>query len=225
MKERCRKIYEVICGAKKLSIRQISRITKIPKSSAHRQKKRIEKRNTFLESHLWETGDGQNFMHRLVIAVILVFGVMCGADAGKISFFFKLIRMFTHVGISESSIRNIADKIENKLIEYQKRHEGAVNPEKPLEVIVGADETFSNKIILVLMELASGYIFIEEEAADRTYSTWMEKVPDVINKTGLQIKYVVSDRAEALIKLALIGSPILFLPHLYAICNEITSFK
>ena len=167
MKERCRKIYEVICGAKKLSIRQIGRITKIPKSGTHRHKMRIEKRNIYPESHLWETEEGQNIMHRLVIAVILVFGVMCGAGAGKIRFFFKLIRIFTHVGISESSIRNIADEIEKELIEFQKRHEGAINPEKPLEVIVGADETFSDEIILVLMELASGFIFIEEEASDR----------------------------------------------------------
>ena len=136
MKERCRKIYEVICDAKKLSIRQISRITKIPKSSAHRQKKRIEKRNVYLESHLWEPEEGQNFMHRLVIATILVFGVMCGVGAGKIRFFFKLIRIFTHVGISESSIRNIANEIEKELIEFQKRHEVAINPEKLLEVIL-----------------------------------------------------------------------------------------
>jgi len=33
MKERCRKNYEVLCGAKKLSIIQISRKTQIPKSS------------------------------------------------------------------------------------------------------------------------------------------------------------------------------------------------
>ena len=50
MKERCRKIYEVICGAKKLSIRQIGRITKIPKSGTHRHKMRIEKRNIYPES-------------------------------------------------------------------------------------------------------------------------------------------------------------------------------
>ncbi len=221
MKERCRKIYEVICCAKKISIRQISRITKIPKSSTHRQKKRIEKRNIYSESHLWETAEGQKFMHRLVIATILVFGVMCGVGAGKISFFFKLIRIFTHVGISESTIRNIADEIENKLIEFQKGHEGAINPEKPLEVIVGADETFSDEIILVLMELASGYIFIEEVASDRTYATWMEKVQDVISKMGLRIKYVVSDRAKALIKLALKGIKCLSVPDLFHAGNEI----
>ncbi len=221
MKERCKKIYNVLCGAKKFSIRQISRLTDIPKSSVHRHKRRIERRNIYPESHLWETEEGQKFIHRLVIAVILVFGVMCGAGAGKIGFFFKLIRIFTHVSVSESSIRNIAHEIENKLIEFQKLHEEGITLEKPLEVIVGADETFFNKIILVLMELGSGYIFIEEEASDRTYSTWMEKVQNIVNKIGIRIKYVVSDRAKALIKLALKGIKCLSVPDLFHAGNEI----
>ena len=70
---------------------------------------------------------------------------------------------------------------------------------------MGADETFFNDMILVFMDLASGYIFFEEEAQNRSYETWMEKVQKTINKLGISIKYVVSDRAKALIKLALKG--------------------
>ena len=77
--------------------------------------------------------------------------------------------------VSNKSGRNIAKEIEKKIIEFQKLHEGDINFEKPLEVIVSADVTFFDKIILVLMEPASGYIFIEEVATDRTYTTWMEK--------------------------------------------------
>ncbi len=221
MRERRSKIFKLLCSAKNLSIRQISKLTDIPKSSTHRHKKVIEARNIYPESSFWETSDGQKYQRRLVIATILIFGVMCGAGAGKIRLFFKLIRIFTHVGISESAIRNIAKEIENKLIEFKKLHEGAVNFEKPLEVIVGADETFFDKIILVLMDLASGYIFIEEEASDRTYATRMEKVQDVIGKIGLRIKYVVSDRAGALIKLAIKGIKSLSVPDLFHASNEI----
>ena len=221
MRERRSKIFNLLCSAKNLSIRKISKLTDIPKSSAHRHKKVIEAGNLYPESCFWETPEGQKYQHRLVIATILIFGVMCGVGAGKIRFFFKLIRIFTHVGISESSIRKISNEIEKKIIEFQKQHEGSVNFEKPLEVIVGADETFFDKIILVLMELASGYIFIEEEASDRTYATWMEKVQNVINKIGLRIKYVVSDRAKALIKLAQKGIKSLSVPDLFHASNEI----
>jgi len=71
------------------------------------------------------------------------------------------------------------------------------------------------------MELASGYIFIEEEASDRTYATRMEKVLDVTSKIGLRIKYVVSDRAKALIKLALKGINCPSVPDLFHAGNEI----
>ncbi len=150
---------------------------------------------------------------------------MCGAGAGKIRFHFKSIRLFTHVGISESTIGNIADEIENKIIEFQKPHEGAVKFENRLEVIVGADETFSDNIIPVLMEPASGYIFIEEVASDRTYATRIEKVQKVIGKTGLRIKYVVSDRAKPLIKPALKGIKCLSVPDLFHAGHEIVKLS
>ena len=112
MRERQSKIFNLLCSAKKLSVRQIGKLTAIPKSSAHRHKKVIEARNLYPESNFWETSKGQKYQHRLVIATILIFGVMCGVGAGKIRLFFKLIRIFTHVGISlmKSKIRLLTFK-------------------------------------------------------------------------------------------------------------------
>ena len=94
MRERRSKIFNLVCSAKNLSIRKISKLTDIPKSSAHRHKEVIEAENPYPESCFQETPEGQKYQHRLVIATILIFGVMCGAGAGKIRFFFKLIRIF-----------------------------------------------------------------------------------------------------------------------------------
>ena len=42
-----------------------------------------------------------------------------------------------------------------------------------LRPIIGAvDETFLQRMMLVFMDLASGYLVMEEVAADRTYDTW-----------------------------------------------------
>jgi len=76
-------------------------------------------------------------------------------------------------------------------------------------------------MILVFMDLASGYIFFEEEAQNRSYETWMEKVQKTINELGISIKYVVSDRAKALIKLALKGIGCQSIPDLFHASNEI----
>jgi hypothetical protein len=34
------------------------------------------------------------------------------------------------------------------------------------------DETFLQRMMLVFMDLASGYLLMEEVAVDRTYDTW-----------------------------------------------------
>ncbi len=59
-------------------------------------------------------------------------------------------------------------------------------------------------MVLVLLDLASGYIFVETLATNRRYDTWLQTVQAALG-TGVQVKYLVSDRAKALVKLALEG--------------------
>ena len=59
--------------------------------------------------------------------------------------------------------------------------------------------------MLVLLELSSGYIFIETECENRTYATWMEQVNQWWKDSSWQCHYLVSDGARALVKLAVSG--------------------
>ncbi len=72
-------------------------------------------------------------------------------------------------------------------------------------ICVGADETFFGLPVLVLLELSSGYIFIETECENRTYATWMEQVNQWWQDSPWQCHYLVSDGARALVKLAVSG--------------------
>ena len=56
-----------------------------------------------------------------------------------------------------------------------------------------------------MMDLVSGYLVLEQVADDRTYGTWQERAQVAVRNIGLELRYVVSDRAKALIKLALKG--------------------
>ncbi len=72
--------------------------------------------------------------------------------------------------------------------------------------IIGAvDETFLQRMMLVFMELASGYLLMEEVAVDRTYDTWDGLVKARLKTLEVGVLYLVSDRAKALIKLAQTG--------------------
>ncbi|WP_228021998.1 DUF6399 domain-containing protein, partial [Vasconcelosia minhoensis] len=59
--------------------------------------------------------------------------------------------------------------------------------------------------VLVLLELSSGYSFIETECENRTYATWMEQVKQWWQGSVWQCHYLVSDGARALVKLAVSG--------------------
>ena len=52
---------------------------------------------------------------------------------------------------------------------YQEIH-GEHSGKTPLDIIASGDETFFNEMmVLVLMDLSSGYLIVEEEAGDRGY--------------------------------------------------------
>ena len=53
--------------------------------------------------------------------------------------------------------------------------------------IIGAvDETFLERMMLVFMDLASGYLLLEEVAEERTYDTWHTLVKARLEITGSQ---------------------------------------
>ncbi|MFQ5641513.1 MAG: hypothetical protein ACE5IR_26355, partial [bacterium] len=60
-------------------------------------------------------------------------------------------------------------------------------------------------LILVLMDLRSGYLLLEEISDDRRYETWYEKTAPRLESLGIEVNHAISDRAKALIKLAITG--------------------
>jgi hypothetical protein len=96
-------------------------------------------------------------------------------------------------------------KFENLVIEYGKLQE-EIQAGKLKDIVAAADETFyKDRILLVAIELGSGYLLMEEDAEDRTFETWEEKLKNRLEKIGCHVRHFVSDRAQALVKLAVEG--------------------
>jgi hypothetical protein len=88
--------------------------------------------------------------------------------------------------------------------------------------IIGAvDETFLQRMMLVFMDLASGYLLLEEVAVDRTYDTWYGCINRRLKTFGIGVSYLVSDRAKALIKLAETGLNCLSIPDLFHLSHDL----
>ena len=200
-------IFEVILEIGKQSVYKLSEKTGIPKSSIYRHLLAMFKRNQHPESKFWETEVGQKFLCRLVFAVLYEFCIKSGIGAERASEFFKRIRINTHVGVSPTALRGYVKKIEKLLIEYQGIQEKQqCQSNKSHELVAAGDETFfEDKLLLVLMDLSSGYLLLEDEAEDRTYETWKQKAQARLKEIGVTIRHFVSDRAKALIKLGVDG--------------------
>lgn len=215
LRERTQAIFANLWEQGNCSIRRIAAATGMTKSSVHRHRQAIERRNQYPESPLWEMPSGHQWLQRLVWAVVYVFGVKHGIGNDTLSEFFQLLRLERHIGVSPSALQGVRVKLERQILSYHQEQQKQLQqvPTK-VEVCAGADETFFEQMVLVLLDLSSGYIFVEAQAKDRGYQTWQGMVQQALG-SAVEVKYLVSDRAKALVKLALEGLGCCSVPDLF----------
>ena len=88
-------------------------------------------------------------------------------------------------------------------------------------VIGAVDETFLQRMLLVCMDLATGYLLMEEVATDRRFATWCDRANDRLKTFGTKVWSLVSDRAKALIKLAHTGLGCPSIPDLFHLGHDL----
>ena len=144
-------------------------------------------------------------MRHLTFAVLYKFGIQHHVGADALSDFFKMIRIDTHVGVSPGAMLNQLQRMEELLPAFQQQCEAsaALGTRK---AVLAADETFFGEMmILVMMDLSSGYLVLESIANDRTFDTWFSAAEPRLKALGIEVNHAISDRAKALIKLAVTG--------------------
>src|SRR5919106_5422588 len=206
----------------KASIRQVARQTGMSKSSVHRLGQALARRNQHPESWFWETEDGRRWLIRLVVAVLYTFGLKRGVGAETMSAFVACLRLEQHVGCSPSTLRVVMEKLELLILATTEAWEREGIAQGQIGPIVGTvDETFLPRMMLVFMDLVSGYVLLEEVADDRTYETWYERHKARLEPMKTRVLYLVSDRAKALIKLAETGLKCPSIPDLFHLLHEL----
>ena len=215
-------IFNAIREHGKQSIRSLADRTGLSKSSVHRHLQAIDRRDRSPESSLWETEAGRAWLIRLVVATLFVFGLKRGVGAETLSEFFSRLRLEAQVGCSPSALRTVMPLLERLLLataaDWEK--EGIAHGE--IRPVIGAvDETFLQRMILVFMALATGYLLMEEVATDRRFDTWFDRANDRLKTFGTEVLYLVSDRAKALIKLAYTGLGCPSIPDVFHLGHDL----
>ncbi|MEL7052588.1 MAG: DUF6399 domain-containing protein [Cyanobacteria bacterium J06588_5] len=205
IRERSQKVASCLKTKASATLQTIAATTGLHPSSVHRHRHGINRRNQYPESSFWETEAGYQWLLRLVFGVVYHFGIKQGVGAESLSEFIQAMHLDTHVASSASSLRQLKHRVNQALLDYEASQSEHCQPSAGQGICVGADETFFGLPVLVLLELASGYIFIETECENRTYETWMEQVNQGWSSHHWHCHYLVSDGARALVKLAVSG--------------------
>ena len=206
----------------KQSIRSLAARTGLSKSSVHRHLQAMEHRDRYPESSLWETPAGRAWLLRLVVATLFVFGLKRGVGAETLSEFFSRLRLEAHVGCSPGALRTVMHTLERILLDTAaaREQEGIAHGE--IRPVIGAvDETFLQRMMLVFMDLTTGYLLMEEVAADRRFETWFDRTNERLTTFGTEVLSMVSDRAKALIKLAHTGLGCPSIPDLFHLGHDL----
>jgi hypothetical protein len=205
IRERGQKVFQASQDKTWQSLEAIASATGISKSSVHRHQQATERRNQYPESEWWETEAGSDWLKLLVVGSLFFFGLKHGIGAGEVSQFLKALRLGLHVGCSASALNQLKQQIQDAIEAYEVAQAEHCQPQEGQGICVGADEVFFGLPVLVLAELASGYVLTEVQCEDRSYATWKAQIEHWWTQTGWKCHFMVSDRAKALIKLATDG--------------------
>jgi hypothetical protein len=215
-------IFNAIREHGKQSIRSLAERTGLSKSSVHRHLQAIERRDRSPEASLWETEAGRAWLIRLVVATLLVFGLKRGVGAETLSEFFSRLRLEAPVGGSPSALRTVRHLLERLLLDTVAAWEQEGIAHGEIRPVIGAvDETFLQRMMLVFMDLATGYVWLEEVAADRSFDTWFARANARLTTFGTEVLSLVSARAKALIKLAQQGLGGPSIPDLFHLGHDL----
>src|SRR5512139_701182 len=220
---RCQHIFNVLRERGPQSIRKLAAATGLPKSSVDRHCKGLHERAQQVpEAELWEPERDAQGLRALVLAVVFVFGLTGGVGVERLAEVFHRVRLERYLAVSPRALRALRTQMEPVILAYQTEQEQRLGQAGcRLEIIAAAAETFFDDVVLVMMDLVSGYLVLEAAADDRTYGTWQERVRAAVRTVGLEVRYVVSARAKALIKLALKGLGCPSVPDLFHAVREL----
>ena len=215
-------IFKSLCTHGRQGVRRIAQQTGLSKSSVHRLTQAMERRGVHPESWLWETAEGRHWLTRLLVATLYTFGLKRGVGVQTMSEFFTRLHLEAQIGCSPSALRGVMQALEKALIETAEDWEKDGLADGEVREIIGAvDETFLEQMILVFMDLKTGYLLREEVAEERTYARWKAVVEERLTALRTDVRYLVSDRAKALIQLAEQGLACLSMPDFFHVMHDL----
>ena len=196
-------------GSEPPSLRETARAANIPESTLRFWHERVSRLVAFEPETIafLESPAGVRFLHRLLVALLLVLGLMGGSGPSLLRLFLQLIGLDTLVACSDTTRMKELLAAVGKWGERAQQELAATMPLRQLSL--GVDETFFANMVLVAVDMVSGYIPLEKSSGQRDAQTWNEQIQASLAGLKVELVQIVGDGATALRKLAedLLGVP------------------
>src|SRR4029453_3408309 len=144
----------------------------------------------------FEAMPGLAFLHRLILALHVVFVEVGACGIRLVCLFLKLTGLDRFVGASYGTQQQVNRHVEEAIVAYQREETTRLAQEMPpKEITATQDETFTGGLCLVAIEPVSNYILLEHTAEARDQDTWNALMKDAL--AGLNCKVIQSTSDEA----------------------------
>src|SRR5215467_1190870 len=144
----------------------------------------------------FESGPGLAFLHRLVMALHVVFIEIGACGIRLVCRFLELTALNRFVGASYGTQQQVNRHVEEAIVAYTREETARLAQDMPpQEITVTQDETCTGGLCLVAIEPVSNYILLEQAAQARDHDTWQECMEPAL--AGLNCKVIQSTSDEA----------------------------
>jgi hypothetical protein len=148
----------------------------------------------------FESGPGLAFLHRLVMALHMVFVELGACGIRLVCRFLELTARNRFVGASYGTQQQVNRHVEEAIVAYTREETARLaQGMPPQEITVTQDETFTGGLCLVAIEPVSNYILLEHPAEARAHDTWSKAMTEALAPLKCHIIQSTSDEAPGLL--------------------------
>jgi hypothetical protein len=211
-------------GPDRPSQRHFARQHALPRSTLQHWVRRHQRLDLDpLATRFFDSPQGLAFLHRLVVALHLVFSVQGTAGLRLLTQFLRLTQLDRLVAASHGARHQFAALLEQAVGDFAEgqRHRLAAGM-AARAITVAEDETFHPATCLVAIEPLSGFLLLEQYAERRDAATWDAALGQALAGLPVTVACAVGDEARGLLAHARDGLGVPHSPDVFHVQQELS---
>jgi len=198
--DQARMVYAVQSGQTQESVAQQNSVPRTTLEHWIKRMKELKCRHDPDVTAFLESPSGITFLHRVLVALLLIFHTDGGCGLASIHKFLKISTLDRFIGSSVGTLHKISDQLDQLLKEFGESERERLGAQMPHRKITGCgDETFFQEMMMmVFMEPSSGFILAEQKEEKRDAVTWENVIRTALKGLNVELIQVTGDEASGL---------------------------